>query len=354
MSFQGIVGRGAALAVLGLAVSSCGGSGKSQPAAPTPTFSEGSGNYVGPQSITITDTSTSATIYYTIDGTTPTTSSTKYVTGTPVQISSSLTLEAIAVVSGDSNSAVASAAYVVAPSALPTAGIWVGTDSVSGDEVVALINAAGEATFIRSDYSQYTGMLTVAQATISGTLKGYPNFPDTFADGSIGGSGALNATVVQTTSITGSLAFLSSAMTSYPADYTLGYADVSAVGSSMANVAGSYSDGSTTGPNAGATITITATVTAGVTSTTAGVLASSGASTGCVLSGTIMTADTTTDIYEVAYSYTGCTGTFAPLNGLAMTGLAGLNNGPIQLLMAVNGPAGGGTVYGLVSSLILN
>jgi hypothetical protein len=75
------------------------------------------------------------------------------------------------------------------------------------------------------------------------------------------------------------------------------------------------------------------------------------------MSGMISTADATTDIYEVAYSYSGCTGAFTALNGLAMTGLAALNTNlspATQLLIAVNGPSGGSPIYGLVSSLTLN
>jgi hypothetical protein len=56
------------------------------------------------QTITIADATSGATIYYTTDGTTPTTSSKKY-TG-PITITASETLKFIAVVSGDSNSAV--------------------------------------------------------------------------------------------------------------------------------------------------------------------------------------------------------------------------------------------------------
>ena len=80
------------------------------PAAP-PAFSVPAGTYTSAQSITLSDTTTAATIYYTLDGTTPTTSSTTY-TG-PIMVSSTATLEAIAVANGFSASTVASAAYVL-------------------------------------------------------------------------------------------------------------------------------------------------------------------------------------------------------------------------------------------------
>ena len=56
------------------------------------------------QVITISDATSGATVYYTIDGSTPTTSSTKY-TG-PITLTKSETLKFIAVHSGDSNSPV--------------------------------------------------------------------------------------------------------------------------------------------------------------------------------------------------------------------------------------------------------
>jgi glucosylceramidase len=80
------------------------------PVAATPSFWPLAGTY-SPTQITISDTTTNSTIYYTTDGSTPTASSTPY-TG-PVTVSSTTTVNAIATASGFSSSAVASATYTV-------------------------------------------------------------------------------------------------------------------------------------------------------------------------------------------------------------------------------------------------
>jgi hypothetical protein len=81
------------------------------PVAATPTFSVAPGTYTSIQSVTITTTTQGAGIYYTTNGTTPTTSSTVY--SGPVTVAASETLEAIAGGDWYANSAVASAAYVI-------------------------------------------------------------------------------------------------------------------------------------------------------------------------------------------------------------------------------------------------
>ena len=61
--------------------------------------------------MTISDATSGAAIYYTANGTMPTTSSTQY-TG-PITVGSTETLDAIAVAPGDTNSAVGSAVYTI-------------------------------------------------------------------------------------------------------------------------------------------------------------------------------------------------------------------------------------------------
>ena len=78
-----------------------------------PTFSPAAGSYTTTQTVTISDSTSGATIYYTTNGSTPTTGSTKY-TG-PITVTSNTVINAIAVLSGLTNSNVASASYTIQP-----------------------------------------------------------------------------------------------------------------------------------------------------------------------------------------------------------------------------------------------
>jgi len=80
-------------------------------AAATPVFSPAGGTYSAAQSVVLTDSTPGAKIYYTTDGSTPTTSSSSY--SGPITVSSSETLQAVASASGYALSAVATATYTI-------------------------------------------------------------------------------------------------------------------------------------------------------------------------------------------------------------------------------------------------
>jgi len=84
------------------------------PQAATPTFSPAAGAYTTAQSVTLADATAGASIRYTLDGSTPTAASTLY--SGPITIATTTTVNAIALASGLTNSAVASAAYSIGTS----------------------------------------------------------------------------------------------------------------------------------------------------------------------------------------------------------------------------------------------
>lgn len=88
--------------------------------ATAPTFSPAAGTYTGVQGVTLSSATPGAVIRYTTDGSTPTALSPAYTT--PLSVGTSLTVKAIAMVTGQTTSAVSSAAYVInlPPAAAPT------------------------------------------------------------------------------------------------------------------------------------------------------------------------------------------------------------------------------------------
>jgi hypothetical protein len=86
--------------------------GKGPPAA-TPMFAPPAGRYSSPQTVAITDALAGATIYYTTNGTTPTTFSPVY--SVPITIDATATLKTVAAATGYLSSAVASGKYTITP-----------------------------------------------------------------------------------------------------------------------------------------------------------------------------------------------------------------------------------------------
>jgi hypothetical protein len=136
------------------------------PVVATPTFSLVAGTYTGKQSVTLADATSGASIYYTTNGTTPTTSSTKY--SAAISVSATETVEAIAVLTGDTNSAVASAAYTIktAVVATPTFSLVAGT--YTGKQSVKLADAtSGAAIYYTTNGKAPTTSSTKYSSAIS-------------------------------------------------------------------------------------------------------------------------------------------------------------------------------------------
>src|SRR5450631_1211631 len=108
-----------AMCIMGVffAINGCGG-GISEitpnQSAASPTFSPSAGTYSTDQAVTIQSVTTGAAIHYTTDGSTPTSTSPVYGTSIPVAGNGTvLTIKAIAMSSGMTDSAVVSATFTI-------------------------------------------------------------------------------------------------------------------------------------------------------------------------------------------------------------------------------------------------
>ena len=81
------------------------------PSVAPPTFSPGPGGYTSAQNVSLSDTTSGATIYYTLDGSTPTISSTVY-TG-PINVTGTTVIKAMATAPGLNNSPVSTGDYTI-------------------------------------------------------------------------------------------------------------------------------------------------------------------------------------------------------------------------------------------------
>ena len=139
---------------------------RSVPAAvETPTFSVAAGTYNTDQSVTITCATDGATIYYTTDGSTPTSSSTQYTEA--VSITQTTTLKAIAI-KGDDESNVASATYTLkcaTPTFSPVAGAYTSVQNVtiSSTSPEVSIYYTLDGTTPSSSSTLYNGAITVGE-----------------------------------------------------------------------------------------------------------------------------------------------------------------------------------------------
>jgi hypothetical protein len=151
--------------------------------AATPTFSPVAGTYTAAQTVSISDSTSGATIYYTTNGSTPSTSSTVY--SGAITVSSTETLEAIATATGYSTSAVATGAYTISiptnpvpaisgiSPAFTNAGGIVFTLTVNGSGFIANSTTYWGASALSTTYvsaTQLTAQVPSADIATAGTI----------------------------------------------------------------------------------------------------------------------------------------------------------------------------------------
>jgi glucosylceramidase len=132
------------------------------PVAATPTFSPAPGTYTAAQSVSLSDTTTGASIYYTTNGSAPTTSSTLYTPGTPIAVSATTTINAIALAPGYTNSAVATGTYTINIPTVATPTFSPATGSFSAAQSVTISDTTtGASIYYTTDGSTPTTSSTL-------------------------------------------------------------------------------------------------------------------------------------------------------------------------------------------------
>lgn len=119
------------------------------PVIANPTFSPAGGTYNSAQSVSLATATSGASIYYTLDGTTPNPASplTKLYNGTPIFVGSSLTIKAMGYFQGWTSSGVSTAVYTIStPTIVATPVISPASGSYVGGQVLQITCGTPQAT----------------------------------------------------------------------------------------------------------------------------------------------------------------------------------------------------------------
>lgn len=155
----------------------------SYPQTAAPVMNPPGGSYQGAVSVTMTSATPNATIYYTTDGTAPSTSSTLYSGAIPLTVTT--TINAIAIASGSIQSTEATAAYLIAsqtapPNFTPAAGTYVSAQSVTltDDTSGAVIYYTTDNTTPTHSSAVYSSPIAVSSTTTIKALASYSGLSD--------------------------------------------------------------------------------------------------------------------------------------------------------------------------------
>ena len=230
-------------------------------------------------------------------------------------------------------------------------GIWTTQYSVTsgpntGDMIkaVAIVSENGEFYYAARNQNNGCAEVGFGQASVTGnsisgnvdvaivqytTIAGV-NATCTYQDGSTSGTGTISGTIAQRASMTLTVSGTTSiGMALDPETESWTFSSSYDTASSLATVAGNYTDGSDT-------LSIDGN----------GVIFEQDPATGCVTNGQISTIDTQYNTYAISLTPSNCTGSFAAVNGVTFTGLATFDQtvSPSQLAFGVSANVGGSFV----------
>ncbi|MFZ3217886.1 MAG: chitobiase/beta-hexosaminidase C-terminal domain-containing protein [Candidatus Acidiferrales bacterium] len=153
------------------------------PQAAPPTFSIPGGSYPGSVQVVLSTTTPNGAIYYTTDGTTPTTNSQLYQTSIPVI--ATMTVNAIAVATGYLASPIATSTYTIAagtaaPDLSPAPGTYTTTQSVQLSDTTAnaTIYYTTNGTMPTRNSSVYSAPITVSTTTTINSIASAAGLAD--------------------------------------------------------------------------------------------------------------------------------------------------------------------------------
>lgn len=164
--------------------------------AAAPTFSPIPRTYVVAQQISMSSTTPSATIYYTTNGTTPTTASTKYTGPATISAIGTYTFKAMTTAPNFTNSAVSTATYTIAaqtasPVFKPVPGTYTGAQQISiscattGASIFYTTNGSTPTT----GSTKYTAPFTITAST---TIKAIATSPNMHSSSLVSGVYTIN------------------------------------------------------------------------------------------------------------------------------------------------------------------
>ncbi len=213
------------------------------PKCAAPTFTPNGGSFVGSTSVTLATTTEDADIYYTTDGTTPSTSSTKYTAAIP--LSATTTIKAIAVKSGLDNSSVAEKTFTKLEaqsiSAIMPTETTEGAEFLLNDVTVTYANGSNVYVKDASGYMLVYSAIPGAEngkvlQGLQGKAKLYNGLPEV-------------STVTKAPTVTDGSAVAPVALTTYPVDADLNkyvtmenvtFASAATLSGSVNNVTGTF------------------------------------------------------------------------------------------------------------------